>query len=127
MGIDDVVNKSKQFLEQNKDKIEQALHSDKAEQVSDSVINAAAEFVKKITPESAHAKVDSVREKVDGAVGGGNKGGSGAEAASSADAAAKDAQSPAPGADKPAADGPAADQPAPAAASPDKPESAGSA
>ncbi|MCR2825103.1 Rv0909 family putative TA system antitoxin [Microbacterium sp. zg.Y909] len=109
MGIDDVVNKSKEFLEQNKEKIEQALRSDKAEHVSDSVINAAAEFVKKITPESAHAKVDSVREKVDGAVGGGNAGGSGAEAAASADAAAKDAQSPAPAADKPATDKPAAD------------------
>ncbi|MCR2816785.1 Rv0909 family putative TA system antitoxin [Microbacterium jiangjiandongii] len=114
MGIDDVVNKSKEFLEQNKEKIEQALRSDKAEHVSDSVINAAAEFVKKITPESAHAKVDSVREKVDGAVGGGNagggnEGGSGAEAAASADAAAKDAQSPAPAADKPATDKPAAD------------------
>ncbi|MCR2802228.1 Rv0909 family putative TA system antitoxin [Microbacterium sp. zg-Y818] len=109
MGIDDVVNKSKEFLEQNKEKIEQALRSDKAEHVSDSVINAAAEFVKKITPESAHAKVDSVREKVDGAVGGGNAGGSGAEAAASADAAAKDAQSPAPATDKPATDKPAAD------------------
>lgn len=69
MGIDDVVNKSKQFLEENKEKIEHALRSDKAEEVSDKVIGAAAEFVKKITPDSADAKVDDVRDKVDGAVG----------------------------------------------------------
>ncbi len=104
MGIDDVVNKSKQFLEQNKEKIEQALHSDKAEHVSDSVINAAADFIKKITPDSSDAKVDEVREKVDGAVG-------------------NDSASSAPGATQPATDAPAA----PAAASPDKPESGGSA
>ncbi|WP_306816760.1 MULTISPECIES: hypothetical protein [Microbacterium] len=87
MGIDDVVNKSKQFLEQNKEKIEQALHSDKAEQVSDNVINAAAEFVKKITPDSADAKVDDVRDKVDGAVG--NDGSAQAQAGDQRDAAPK--------------------------------------
>lgn len=87
MGIDDVVNKSKQFLEQNKEKIEKALHSDKAEQVSDNVINAAAEFVKKITPDSADAKVDDVRDKVDGAVG--NDGSAQAQAGDQRDAAPK--------------------------------------
>ena len=104
MGIDDVVNKSKQFLEQDKEKIEQALHSDKAEHVSDSVINAAAEFIKKITPDSADAKIDDAREKVDGAVG-------------------NDSASSAPGATQPATD----PSGTPAAASPEKPESAGSA
>lgn len=69
MGVDDMVNKGKEFLEQHKDKIDQALRSDKAEEASDKVIDAAAEFVKKITPDSADAKVDDVREKVDGAIG----------------------------------------------------------
>lgn len=69
MGVDDMVNKSKEFLEQNKDKIEQALRSDKAEEISDKVLRAATEFVKKITPDSADAKIDEVRGKVDGALG----------------------------------------------------------
>ncbi|MFF2633347.1 hypothetical protein ACFVR6_10745 [Microbacterium sp. NPDC058021] len=105
MGIDDVVNKSKEFLEQNKEKIEQTLRSDKAEEVSDKVLGAAAEFVKKITPDSADAKVDEVRDKVDGAVGtesaGGAKTASDGSAATPAETAApaegKDAAPPAGG------------------------------
>ncbi|WP_306817316.1 MULTISPECIES: Rv0909 family putative TA system antitoxin [unclassified Microbacterium] len=69
MGVDDVVNKGKEFLEQNREKIERALRSDKAEEVSDKVLQAATEFVKKIAPDSAGEKIDKVREKVDGALG----------------------------------------------------------
>ena len=38
MGIDDIVNQGKEFLEQNKDKISEALSSDKAEEVSDGAL-----------------------------------------------------------------------------------------
>ena len=69
MGIDDVVNKGKEFLEQNKEKIDEALTSDKAEEVSDGALNAAAEFVKKVAPDSVDEKVDGVRDSVDRAVG----------------------------------------------------------
>lgn len=69
MGIEDLVNQGKQFLEQNKDKIDEALHSEQAEQVSDTVLDAAADFVKKVAPESAHGQVDSVRDNIDKAVG----------------------------------------------------------
>ena len=48
MGIDDLVNQGKDFLEQNKDKIGDVLKSEQAEGVSDSVLDAGAEFVKKI-------------------------------------------------------------------------------
>ncbi|WP_236967966.1 Rv0909 family putative TA system antitoxin [Microbacterium aurantiacum] len=69
MAIDDLVNQGKQFLEQNKDKIQEAVKSDKAEEVSDSVLGAAAEFVKKVAPESVHEHVDNARDAADKAIG----------------------------------------------------------
>ena len=48
MGIDDLVNQGKDFLEQNKDKIGEMLKSEQAEGVSDSALDAGAEFVKKL-------------------------------------------------------------------------------
>ncbi|KIC59319.1 Rv0909 family putative TA system antitoxin [Microbacterium hominis] len=69
MGLDDIVNQGKQFLEQNKDKIDEVIHSDTAEEVSDGVLDAAADFVKKIAPDQFDGKVDEVRDQVDGAIG----------------------------------------------------------
>lgn len=69
MGLDDIVKQGTQFLEQNKDKIDEVIHSDKAEEVSDNVLDAAADFVKKVAPDEFDAKVDEVRDQVDGAIG----------------------------------------------------------
>ena len=69
MGIDDLVNQGKEFLEQNKDKIDDVIKSEQAEGVSDSALDAAAEFVKKIAPDSIDQHVDGVRDSVDKAVG----------------------------------------------------------
>ena len=69
MGIDDLVNKGKEFLEQNKDKIGEALKSDQAEDISDNALNAAADFVKKVAPDSVDQHVDGVRDNIDKAVG----------------------------------------------------------
>ena len=69
MGIDDLVNQGKDFLEQNKDKIDDVLHSDQAEGVSDKVLDAAAEFVKKIAPDSFDGQVDAVRDNIDKSIG----------------------------------------------------------
>jgi len=69
MGIDDLVNKGKEFLEQNKDKIGDVLKSDQAETVSDTVLDAGADFVKKFTPDEHDAKVDGVRDNLDKSVG----------------------------------------------------------
>ena len=63
MGIEDLVNQGKEFLEQNKDKIAETLHSDQAEQVSDNVLDAAADFMKKVAPESVHGQVDGVAKR----------------------------------------------------------------
>ena len=69
MGIDDLVNQGKDFLEQNKDKIDDVIKSEHAEGVSDTALDAAAEFVKKIAPDSIDQHVDGVRDSVDKAVG----------------------------------------------------------
>ena len=69
MGIDDLVNQGKEFLDQHKDKIDGALKSEHAEGVSDSVLDAATEFVKKIAPDGIDEHVDGVRDNIDKAVG----------------------------------------------------------
>lgn len=69
MGIEDLVNQGKEFLEQNKDKLNDVLHSEQAEGVSDSVLDAGADFVKKFTNDDQDAAVDSVRDNIDKAVG----------------------------------------------------------
>ncbi len=69
MGIDDIVNQGKEFLEQNKDKISEALSSDKAEEVSDGALDAAADFVKKVAPDSVDQHVDGVRDSIDTSIG----------------------------------------------------------
>ena len=69
MGIEDLVNQGKQFLEDNKDKLQDVLKSDKAEEVSDNVLDSAADFVKKVAPDSVDAQVDGVRDTIDKAVG----------------------------------------------------------
>ncbi|WP_315549226.1 antitoxin [Microbacterium aurum] len=68
-GIEDLVNQGKEFLEQNKEKIGDALKSDQAEGVSDNVLDAAADFVKKIAPDSVDAQVDGVRDSIDKSIG----------------------------------------------------------
>ena len=69
MGIDDLVNQGKEFLEQNKDKIDDVIKSEQAEDVSDNVLDAAADFVKKVAPDSIDQHVDGVRDNIDKAVG----------------------------------------------------------
>lgn len=72
MGIEDtvgnVVNKGKELFEQNKDKIEEAVKSEQAEEVSDKVLDGVADFAKKIAPGAAD-KIDEIREQADKAVG----------------------------------------------------------
>ncbi|WP_431796603.1 hypothetical protein [Microbacterium enclense] len=69
MGVDDIINKGKQLLDQNRDKIEEALKSETAEEVSDKILDGAADAIKKVVPTEHHGKVDEVRENVDKNVG----------------------------------------------------------
>jgi len=69
MGIDDLVNQGKGYYEQNKAKINEALKSEKAEGVSDSVLDTGAEWAKKVAPDQHDAKVDEVRANIDKKIG----------------------------------------------------------
>lgn len=69
MGVDDIINQGKQFLDQNKDKIAEALKSDQAEDISDKTLDAAADFVKKVAPDSVDGQVDGVRDSIDKSIG----------------------------------------------------------
>ena len=52
MGIDDLVNQGKDFLDQNKDKIGDALESRSRRKASATArLDAAADFVKKVAPD----------------------------------------------------------------------------
>ncbi|MFT3798149.1 hypothetical protein [Microbacterium sp.] len=79
MGFDDIVNKGKELFEDAKDKVEggfeaakdkaeEVFGSDKVEEVSDQVLDAAAGAAKKVAPDAAE-QIDSVRDQVDGAIG----------------------------------------------------------
>ena len=68
MVIDDALGKGKELFEQNKDKVEQALKSDQAEEISDKILDGVAGFAKKIAPGAAE-KIDEVRDTIDKQVG----------------------------------------------------------
>lgn len=67
-SVNDAVNKGKDFVEQNKEKIDQALHSEQAEGISDSILDGVANFAKKVAPGAAE-QIDGVRDNIDKAVG----------------------------------------------------------
>ena len=67
-AINDAVNKGKEFIEENKDKVEGILHSEQAEGVSDKLLDGAADFAKKVAPGAAE-QIDGVRDNVDKSVG----------------------------------------------------------
>ena len=69
MAIDDLVNKGKEFIEQNKDKVEEVLKSEEAESISDKILDGVSDAAKKVLGEEHHAKIDEVRDTIDKAVG----------------------------------------------------------
>jgi len=68
-ALDDLTKKAQDFVEENKDKINEALKSEQAEDISDKVLDAVADAAKKVTPDEHDAKVDAVRDNIDKAVG----------------------------------------------------------
>ncbi|WP_067242017.1 hypothetical protein [Microbacterium resistens] len=72
MGIEesfnDVVNKGKDFVEQNKDRIDEAIHSEQAEGISDKILDGVAGFAKKVAP-GASEQIDGVRDNIDKSIG----------------------------------------------------------
>ncbi|KQZ09498.1 hypothetical protein ASD23_14845 [Agromyces sp. Root1464] len=68
-SLDDITKKAQDFIEDNKDKIADALDSEQAEDISDKLLDGVTEAAKKVLPEEHHDKVDGVRENIDGAIG----------------------------------------------------------
>lgn len=68
MGIDDLVNKGKDLYAQNKDKVDEALRSQQAEDISDRVLDGVADFAKKLAPDAAE-KIDEIRDAADKSLG----------------------------------------------------------
>jgi hypothetical protein len=68
-ALDDLTKKAQDFVEENKDTINDALNSEQAEDISDKVLDGVAEAAKKITPDEHDAKVDDVRDHIDKAIG----------------------------------------------------------
>lgn len=68
-ALDDLSKKAQDFVADNKDKIDEALKSEQAEQVSDKILGGLAEGVKKIAPDEHDAKIDEVRKNLDGKIG----------------------------------------------------------
>ena len=69
MGLDDLVNKGKEFLDSNKDKIDEALKSEQAEQISDTVLEKGEEIANKVTGDKFAGQVGDVKANIDKAVG----------------------------------------------------------
>lgn len=68
-ALDDLGKKAQDFIADNKDKIDEALKSEQAENVSDKILDGLAEGVKKIAPDEHDAKIDGVRENLDKKIG----------------------------------------------------------
>lgn len=68
MGIGDAIGKGKELFEQNRDRIDSALKSEKAEEISDRILDGASDAAKKVAPDHAD-KIDQARDRADGAIG----------------------------------------------------------
>ncbi|HEU5223382.1 MAG TPA: Rv0909 family putative TA system antitoxin [Candidatus Lumbricidophila sp.] len=69
MGIEDLANQAKNLFEENKDKVEEVIHSEQAEGVSDGILDNLAGLANKLTDGKFADQIDDVRENIDGAVG----------------------------------------------------------
>ncbi|MBT2517947.1 antitoxin [Streptomyces sp. ISL-90] len=68
-ALDDMTKKAQDFVEENKDKINEVLNSEQAEDISDKVLDGVSDAAKKVVGEEHHDKVDEVRANIDKAVG----------------------------------------------------------
>ncbi|MDO9398022.1 MAG: Rv0909 family putative TA system antitoxin [Herbiconiux sp.] len=66
-GFDDITKKAQAFLDD--DKVKQALKSEKAEDISDKLLDGVTAAAKKATGGKHDDKIDGARDKADRAVG----------------------------------------------------------
>ena len=68
-ALDDITKKAQDFIEENKDQINEALNSEQAEDISDKLLDGVTDAAKKVVPDEHHDKIDGVRDNLDGAIG----------------------------------------------------------
>ncbi|UOE43104.1 antitoxin [Agromyces larvae] len=68
-GLDDLAKQAGEFVEQNKDKIQEVLKSEQAEDISDKILDGVADAANKVTGGKYADQVDGVRDNIDKSVG----------------------------------------------------------
>jgi hypothetical protein len=68
-ALDDLSKKAQDFVVENKDKIDEALNSEQAEDISDKILDGVTDAAKKVLPDEHDAKIDDVRDNLDGKIG----------------------------------------------------------
>ena len=68
-ALDDITKKAQDFVEENKDAINDALNSEQAEDISDKLLDGVSDAAKKVVPEEHHDKVDDVSANIDKVIG----------------------------------------------------------
>ena len=69
MGLEDLGKKAGEFLSENADKIQDALHSEQAEQISDKLLDGAENLANKVTGGSHADQIADLKQQADGAIG----------------------------------------------------------
>ncbi|WP_235933923.1 antitoxin [Paramicrobacterium chengjingii] len=67
MGLDDITNKAKEFLNDNK--VKEALNSEQAEGISDKLLDGVADAANKVTGGKFDSKIDDARNAADEKIG----------------------------------------------------------
>ena len=65
----EVTDKAKAFVDENRDKIEEAVQSERAEEVSDKIIHGLADGIKKVTGGKFDEQIDTTANDVDDKIG----------------------------------------------------------
>jgi len=68
-ALDDLTKKAQDFVEENKDQINEVLNSEQAEDISDTVLDGVAGAAEKVLGDEHADKIKAVRDNIDGAVG----------------------------------------------------------
>ena len=69
MTLGDLGKNAEKFMKDNSDKVQSAMKSEKAEEISDKILDGVSDAAKKVLGEEHHAKIDEVRDNIDKSVG----------------------------------------------------------
>lgn len=68
-ALDDLTKKAQDFIEENKDQIQEVLNSEQAEDISDKIIDGVSDAAKKVTGGKFDEQIDGAADAADKAVG----------------------------------------------------------